>query len=400
MSELTAASGSTILKGKDRLGIRKVMALSGNKDAYGTYLDTFKDRRANELTKYNELIGLDDFVSQGYVYPSNEIYNFDTEYFGDLIVAQEIILRKHIVQSLGSPRFKQLHLTELLPSHAKTVVNAGFCTVIRYHRLFELFYRACRVELTPEKVTQELKEISKNGTWEQAGREFGLPSIAQLDTMIKYSMDTFLCLNLILGLNGFKIFGPQGGAGELVELPVGSKVRFARKNPTGPSQIENPDSNTIKLGYSDKNGEILLYTNGEIRDIAGTLYDIKGIKTSKRTFDKDAIDATFIEEANVDNSDTSASMFSSSSIPSEGIWNLLWTKKDQTLHEELGFKTTPASVVVAEEDKSRTRKIIEGTSGVISKGLSYIPKFSRSRTQKLGGKRRTYNTNMKTKRRR
>jgi hypothetical protein len=140
---------------------------------------------------------------------SYDIYKFDINYLGDLIIIQEVNLRRLIVTALSKQSFQQLKFSEILPLEASKVLNSALCVVIRYKRLYDLFFRAATVR-------QIGTELFSKDRWflehvkSDLKRQYELPSVEQLETIVKYSLDIPFCLNIMFGINGLKQFDTEG----------------------------------------------------------------------------------------------------------------------------------------------------------------------------------------------
>jgi hypothetical protein len=172
---------------------------------YKSYLGELSRRKEDVLKLYSDEIKKPENELQGYVYPfKNDVYKFDPKYLGDLILIQEIILRTLIVKSLKYQSFQKLHFNTLLPLDARKLLSSSFSILIRYKRLYDLFYRAASIRNKSEDF--DVKRVFWVDEKQDVSRKYHLPTKEQYETLIKYSLDTPFCLNIILGLNGLKQF--------------------------------------------------------------------------------------------------------------------------------------------------------------------------------------------------
>jgi hypothetical protein len=301
---------------------------------YKSYLQELSKRKADVLKLYSNEIEKPENKSQGYVYPfKNDVYKFDTKYLGDLILIQEIILRTLIVKSLKYQSFQKLHFNSLLPLEGRKLLSSAFAILIRYKRLYDLFYRAASIRLKSENFDiKKFWSFESKDEHKEIVSKYHLPTIEQYETLIKYSLDTPFCLNIILGLNRLKQYGPDG-----IELISDNKTSYT------PSEGKK-----IKLGEKKKI-PIYLFPDGKIKDSNGTEYDVIGI--SAGSFDKSIIDNRKEEpnETTIDiikSPDTVSLIFKSiidrftgqEYLPTNDNWALKWTKDDDVLHESFRLK--------------------------------------------------------------
>jgi hypothetical protein len=303
-------------------------ALSTN---YKSYLQELSRRKEDVLKLYSDEIKKPENESQGYIYPfKNDVYKFDSKYLGDLILIQEVILRTLIVKSLKYQSFQKLHFNTLLPLEARKLLSSAFAILIRYKRLYDLFFRAASIQSDTEGF--DIKRIFWADETKDISTKYHLPTITQYETLIKYSLDTPFCLNIILGLNHLKQFGPDEK-----ELTPPKKIPYI------PSSGKK-----IKLGEKSKI-PIYLREDGKIKDDNGTEYDVIGI--SAGTFDKTIIDNRKEEpnETTIDvikSPDMVSTIFKSiidrfsgqEYLPTDDNWALKWTKDDDALHESFRLK--------------------------------------------------------------
>jgi len=298
---------------------------------YKSYLQELSKRKGDVLKLYKSEIDKSENASQGYVYPfKNDVYKFDSKYLGDLILIQEIILRTLIVKSLKYQSFQKLHFNTLLPLEARKLLSSAFAILIRYKRLYDLFFRAASIRSKSEEF--DIKRIFWLDTKQDVSTKYHLPSVKQFETLIRYSLDTPFCLNIILGLNRLKQYGPDG-----------KELEPDRKIPYIPLEGKK-----IKLGEKKKT-PIYLFEDGEIKDMNGTKYDVIGISSS--SFDKTVIDNRKEEpnETTIDiikSPDMVSVIFKSlidrftgqEYLPTSDNWELKWTKDDDELHDSFRLK--------------------------------------------------------------
>jgi hypothetical protein len=324
---------------------------------YKSYLEELSKRKGDVLKLYSDEIKKPENDQQGYVYPfKNDVYKFETRYLGDLILIQEIILRTLIVKSLKYQSFQKLHFNTLLPLEARKLLSSAFAILIRYKRLYDLFYRAASIRNKSEDF--DVKRVFWVDEKQDISVKYHLPTREQYETLIKYSLDTPFCLNIILGLNGLKQFNPDGTERNSID-----------KNAYSPLEGKK-----IKLGEKSK-VPIFLFADGKIKDGNGTEYDVIGI--SAGSFDKSIVDNRKEEpnETTIDvikAPDMVSVIFKSlidrftgqEYLPTNDNWALKWTKDDDALHDSFRLKFAVKSVErdpssITSKLFSRKRQIIE-----------------------------------------
>ncbi len=298
---------------------------------YKSYLGELSRKKEDVLKLYSDEIKKPENELQGYVYPfKNDVYKFDPKYLGDLILIQEIILRTLIVKSLKYQSFQKLHFNTLLPLDARKLLSSSFAILIRYKRLYDLFYRAASIRNKSEEF--DVKRVFWVDEKQDVSRKYHLPTKEQYETLIKYSLDTPFCLNIILGLNGLKQFDSDGKEKHSID-----------KNSYNPLEGKK-----IKLGEKTKI-PIFLFADGKVKDGNGTEYDVIGI--SAGSFDKSVIDNRKEEpnETTIDvikTPDVVSVIFKSlidrftgqEYLPTTDNWELKWTKDDDELYHSFRLK--------------------------------------------------------------
>lgn len=251
-------------KGLKIIGINKTFFKSLS-EKFKSYMKDLKNIKKNAIVSYNTEKDKPENKERGFEYPFNmKVAKFEDKYLGDLIITQEILLRKLILQALSKQSFQKLGIDYLLPPNAKRMMSHAFSIVVRYKRLHDIFYRAASVrenEIIPTRI--DAKETSIYSKYE-------LPSTKQMETIIQYSLDTPICLNLILSLNGLRQYKFSTKTDSHIELSNADKVPY---NPLGPD-------GGILLG-EDRKEKSRFYIDrktGEIRKVVGSgLYDIVGL---------------------------------------------------------------------------------------------------------------------------
>lgn len=342
-------------------------------DSFNTYKNSLKDGRKEVTKAYNDLISNGDNKRNGYIYPNINVYKFEENYLGDLILIQEQLLRTQIVKSLPLQSFHKLGLYGILPTHSREILSGAFCLVLRYKRLYDLFFRAASIR-------QKKEDMFSPGRWSLTKDpvvKYHLPTIEQLETIVKYSLDTPLCLNILLGKNRLKQFDTNGK-----ELSPDDKSPYY---PEG-------DDNSITLGYFDKiKGQLFIDKEGKIKHM-NKEYDVVGLNFT--SFNPDNIDShktkptdipiDIMKQPNLVDyfKKFLVDRFTGSEyLPNEDHWNLEWNFQDDNLHKTFQFKFR--------------EKLSE-------KSVDILPSFSFERRQKtrqirLGGKNKTQKLQKKVK---
>jgi hypothetical protein len=330
---MTSQNSSVITKKTS--GLFGTGFLSGLTKDYKIFITLLKGRKQEALHNYQKEINTKENEDNGFVYPfKNDVYKFDTNYLGDLILLQEVNLRKLLVTALSKQSLQGLKFNEILPLEAKRVLNSSLCVVIRYKRLYDLFFRASTVRqkgldmfdsnrwyLHDEKTSKEYK------------KKYELPSVEQLETIVKYSLDIPFCLNILFGLNGLKQFNTKG---EMLEND--SKTEYRPKG----------GDYKIVLGESKKK-TIYLNKDGRIKDIGGIEYDVVGL--SVQQFAQSDVNSREQDpnELVVDimkHKDTVSTFmdfvehrrFGTEYLPNGDNWDLKWFAQDERLYQQFKLK--------------------------------------------------------------
>jgi hypothetical protein len=309
--------------------------LAGLTKEYKLFLESLAKKKNDSMIVYLNEINKEENAKNGYVYPfKNDIYKFDTNYLGDLLIIQEVNLRRLIVTALSKQSFQQLKFSEILPLEASKVLNSALCIVIRYKRLYDLFFRSASVrQIGTELFSKErwyLDHVKSD-----LKRQYELPSVEQLETIVKYSLDIPFCLNIIFGINGLKQFDTEG-----------RELDSIRKNDYRPSG----GNYKILLGESKKKS-VYLEKDGKIKDIKGIQYDVIGIAVEN--FEERIVE---IRQNDPDEhiidimkpKDTVSSLmkfvgdryFGNEYLPSGDNWSLKWTFEDELIHQQFRLKFT------------------------------------------------------------
>jgi hypothetical protein len=302
-------------------------------DKFKQYKETLKRSKADALQKYKSKLATYD--DKGYDYPNDSVFKFKEDNLGDLLYIQEILLRTQIVSAIPLQKsFQDLKFYELLPKKSKKVLSYGLSTVLRYKRLQDLFFRAAAIRQKSESWISEERWKGSFWTKSDVTQKYHLPEVAQLETLVKYSLDTPLCLNIIFGKNGLKQYDTNGK-----ELDADNKRAYY---PEG-------DAGSISLGYCplikgmlyiDKNGKIA--HNGIEYDIVGldftsfkdtsvveheTKPNEKPIDIMKQKGIVDNFGKYFVDR-----------FFGSEYLPNDDHWNLEWSYQDDNLHKTFNFE--------------------------------------------------------------
>jgi hypothetical protein len=184
------------------------------KQSLKKYEDLLLENKKKESTKYNK-------------YPSIEITRFDDNLYGNLIIADEINLRRQIIESLdGQGILKSIgYYSFALPGKAKQKLLETIALSIRYKRLTDLIFRASSftidglnplAQLIDNKLTSPWVKWASSWLGGFVGMEVDtnnwnpkkpIPSLLtdeQYDSLVNSSLDVPICLHKILQLNDYE----------------------------------------------------------------------------------------------------------------------------------------------------------------------------------------------------
>jgi|Laugresbdmm110sn_1035088.scaffolds.fasta_scaffold01857_6 hypothetical protein len=307
-------------------------------EGFKKYEASLKGKKDVVTKNYKELINQPGNLEFGYQYPDESVFKFEEEYLGDLVLIQEILLRTQLIKALKEQKsFMEIGLYNLLPDYARKSLSGAFCLVVRYKRLHDLFFRAATVrEKTVNIWSRLIGTKFGEKVIEDINKKYNLPTIKQLETIVKYSLDTPLCLNIILGKNSLKQFDTYG------------KLKL----PEDKSQYEPGGSNgDISLGavkaldatmYIDKNGKIM--KSGKEYDIVGlsfSSFDESSLSVHETKPNEKMVDIMKQKPNNwMDNSLKwlTDRAFGNEYLPTNDNWNLVWNAQDDNLHNSFNFK--------------------------------------------------------------
>jgi hypothetical protein len=293
-------------------------------EAFKTYIKKLKGDYDNQLKEYNALI--ETYKENRYEYPNEFIFKFDEDNLGDLVLTQELILRTQIIKALSKQsKLLNLGLYNLLSDSGKKMLSGAFCIVLRYKRLYDLFFRASSIKFQRDWLSfTEKKSISD---------KYNLPNSKQLETIIKYSLDTPLCLNMILNKNGFRKFSNG------VELNDSDKVKFdTTDGKIKLGSIASPNGKIQLTMFIDKEGKIKTSDNPTEYDVVGlefVTFDTGNTGDSSKEPDIKNID--IIEQhkswVGIGLNWIGNRFLGNEYLPTDDNWNLVWTEKDEDLSE-------------------------------------------------------------------
>lgn len=301
-------------------------------ESFNVYKKSLKPAREKVSKDYKDLTNTPENKKNGYTYPDVKVFNFEENYLGDLLLIQEQLLRIQIIKALPLQSFQKLGLYDILPVSAREVLSGAFCLVLRYKRIYDLFFRAAAIREKMESLSlfsEEKWDFSKN-----VSDKYHLPTIKQMETIVKYSLDTPLCLNILLGKNRLKQFDTTGK-----ELAPDDKSAYY---PEG-------ENYAITLGYFDRvKGDLYIDIDGKIKS-GGKEFDIVGLNFS--SFKQDSIEdhKTKPTEMPIDimKQPNLVDYFKKNLVdrftgreylPTEDNWNLEWNFQDDNLHKTFQFK--------------------------------------------------------------
>jgi hypothetical protein len=163
--------------------------------------------------------------------------------------------------------------------------------------------------------------------------KYNLPNSKQLETIIKYSLDTPLCLNMILNKNGFRKFSNG------VELNDSDKVKFdTTDGKIKLGSIASPNGKIQLTMFIDKEGKIKTSDNPTEYDVVGlefVTFDTGNTGDSSKEPDIKNID--IIEQhkswVGIGLNWIGNRFLGNEYLPTDDNWNLVWTEKDEDLSE-------------------------------------------------------------------
>jgi hypothetical protein len=329
-------------KGLKILGINKTFFKSLS-EKFKSYMKDLKNIKKNAIVSYNTEKDKAENKDHGFEYPFNmKVAKFEDKYLGDLIITQEILLRKLILQALSKQSFQKLGIDYLLPPNAKRMMSHAFSIVVRYKRLHDIFYRAASVrenEIIPTRI--DAKETSIYSKYE-------LPSTKQMETIIQYSLDTPICLNLILSLNGLRQYKFSTKTDSHVELSNEDKVPYTPLGPDGGILLGEDRKQKSRFYIDRKTGEIRKVVGSGVYDIVGlNVEDLvtEEVDPQKEKPNEVPIDALTPEyKKNILDNISDFFDFSGKSrglvysYHKGDVWEFKWDVKDQFLQNILQFR--------------------------------------------------------------
>lgn len=329
-------------KGLKILGINKTFFKSLS-EKFKSYMKDLKNIKKNAIVSYNTEKDKAENKEHGFEYPFNmKVAKFEDKYLGDLIITQEILLRKLILQALSKQSFQKLGIDYLLPPNAKRMMSHAFSIVVRYKRLHDIFYRAASIrenEVIPVYI--DAKETSIYSKYE-------LPSTKQMETIIQYSLDTPICLNLILSLNGLRQYKFSTKTDSHVELSNADKVPYTPLGPDGGILLGEDRKQKSRFYIDRKTGEIRKVVGSGVYDIVGlNVEDLvtEEVDPQKEKPNEVPIDALTPEyKKNILDNISDFFDFSGKSrglvysYHKGDVWEFKWDVKDQFLQNILQFR--------------------------------------------------------------
>jgi len=297
--------------------------------------------KSEQLRSYKNDIQKPENIKFGFEYPNETIYNFEENYLGNLIIIQEINLRRLIVKALSQQKnLFNFNIYNLIPFSSKQLFSGAFCLILRYKRLYDFFYRASTIR----KETYDFFSLER---WYNPDKdirtEFNLPTLAQMETIVKYSLDTPICLSIILGNNGFKQFDTKGN-----ELKIGKKYSYL-PNGIGKNSISLGLNTTTNVMMSINTDGIIISGDGNNKKI----YNIVGINF--RDINKNLIN-THETKPDINSNEKGIDILNKrnvfqqtidwfghrfmgdDSLPTEDNWKLPWEFQDEELHKSVFYK--------------------------------------------------------------
>jgi len=319
---------------------------------YKELLETIQKKRQELVQKFMEK------KEDGYIYPDKElIVDFNKDYLGDLIFIHELELRTLIENALEKQTISNNIFTEI-PSSIKKQLNALNMIILRYKRCFDLFFQAATYKRNFD--WGSLFNFSKQNSVESLIQKYNLPNKNQLKTLVENSLDTKLCLDLILRINRF-----QGNSAKLTDRSEYTQY--------------SPDEKGIKMGsgyFLNKEGKI---TN---QAYPGKNFVIVGLEVSQIGSVEQKLDLTK-ENVSLKNMTHFVDRFqygSNDNYPRDGTnWPLVWEKEDNDIdpdlirfrfeEEKTGTYTTWFSSGKLKNLSNRSRSVLDNTALTTKMGV-------------------------------
>lgn len=319
---------------------------------YKELLETIQKKRQELIQKFMEK------KEDSYIYPDKElIVDFNKDYLGDLIFIHELELRTLIENALEKQSFSNDIFSEI-PTSIKKQYNTLNMIILRYKRCFDLFFQAATYKRKFD--WGSLFNFSKQNSVESLIQKYNLPNKNQLKTLVENSLDTKICLDLILRINRF-----QGNSAKLSDRSEYTQY--------------SPDEKGIKLGngyFLNKEGKI---TN---QAYPGKNFVIIGLEVSQIGSVEQQLNLTK-EDASLKNMTRFVDRLqygSNDNYPRDGInWPLVWEKEDNDIdpdlvhfrfeEEKTGIYTTWFSSGKIKTLSNRSRSVVDNTALTTKMGV-------------------------------
>lgn len=319
---------------------------------YKELLETIQKKRQELIQKFMEK------KEDSYIYPDKElIVDFNKDYLGDLIFIHELELRTLIENALEKQDFSNVIFSEI-PTSIKKQYNTLNMIILRYKRCFDLFFQATTYKRKFD--WWSLFNFSKQNSVESLIQKYNLPNKNQLKTLVENSLDTKLCLDLILRINRF-----QGNSAKLTDRSEYTQY--------------SPDEKGIKMGsgyFLNKEGKI---TN---QAYPGKNFVIVGLEVSQIGSVEQKLDLTK-ENVSLKNMTHFVDRFqygSNDNYPRDGTnWPLVWEKEDNDIdpdlirfrfeEEKTGTYTTWFSSGKLKTLSNRSRSVLDNTALTTKMGV-------------------------------
>jgi len=297
---------------------------------YTDNLKKLEEEKKKELEKYEALV-----TSGKIVYPNQKINNFEVKYLGNLITLQELYLRDTL-QNLPDSNYTKSSIFPDLPMDITKLLIPINMRIMRFKRLFDIFFQAATIKETERSWLDNLKnsfgiargkflQFDLQSTKELRER-WNLPTPEQLNTIINNSMDTRVCLAIILGRNNLNKRGLEK------EFWIPYRPDESGNILLGDNYKLNKEGKIVLTSYADDH----ILSGIKVETISSSLSENR---TENATFSKkEGLDFVldFLSDRNP--------FASTEQLPKEGMhWPLIWNDVDNDARDfHLMFKIKEA----------------------------------------------------------
>lgn len=333
---------------------------------YKNLLETIQKKRQELIQKFMEK------KEDSYIYPDKElIVDFNKDYLGDLIFIHELELRTLIENALEKQTISNNIFTEI-PTSIKKQLNALNMIILRYKRCFDLFFQAATYKRKFDWGSSfiGINFWSKPGSIDELIQKHNLPNKNQLKTLVENSLDTKICLDLILRINRF-----QGNSAKLTDRSEYTQYSPDEKGiKMGSGYFLNKEGKITNQAYPGKNFVII---GLEVTQIGSTTQqDITLNKESSSLRNMTPNLLTGLINWCIDRNPFG----SSENYPRDNInWPLVWEKEDNDIdpdlirfrfeEEKTGTYTTWFSSGKIKTLSNRSRSVVDNTALTTKMGV-------------------------------